>query len=113
MTAGVASTNWIFTFQGGRIGVQLEFVHPDPEVNLLRFHELSTRREQLEGAFGGSIEWEPCEGKKLTRIAVYGEPADIADETRWDTWIEWLITTGLALRTAVADAGGIPTAIIA
>lgn len=112
MTAGVANANWIFTFQGGRIGVQLEFVHPDPEVNLLRFRELAERREAIEATYGGAIEWEPCEGRKLTRIGVYGEPADISDEEQWDAWIEWLIATGLSLRTAVAATGGVPTANI-
>lgn len=109
MSAGVPNVNWIFTFQSGRLGVQLEFVHADPTVNQRRFEDLFANKEALEAAFGGPITWEPSERLKLTRIGVYGEPADVADAAQWDTWIRWFITTGLRLREAVEAAGGVPS----
>lgn len=109
MSAGVANVNWIFTFQGNRVGVQLEFVHADPTVNVRRLESLERRREVLEAAYGADISWEPCEGRKLTRIGVYGAPADVADSEQWGTWIRWFISTGLRLREAVAAVGGVPT----
>jgi hypothetical protein len=110
MSAGVAYVNWVFSFAEDGLGVQLEFVNQDPIVNLARFDALQSRGAELETAFGAQLRWDRMEGLKATKVAVRGEIANVADEPRWDEWIEWLIDVGERFRTALGSVGGVPTA---
>ena len=108
MSAGVSGVNWIFTFNSKGLGVQLEFVASDPELNLARYRALEEQRLDIETVFGGPLSWEPMEGYKATRVATYGEQADVAETENWDEWIAWLIGTGELFRAALQHAGGVP-----
>lgn len=110
MSAGTANVNWIFTFNSKGLGVQLEFVNPDPAVNTARFEALHSRRQEMEVAFGAPLTWEPMEGYKATRVSTYADVADVAQVERWDQWIDWFVATGERMRAALAAAGGVPLA---
>ena len=110
MSTGVPSANWVFAFTTDGLGVHLEFVNSDPEVNALRFETLLARREEMENSYGEPLRWDPMEGYKGTKIAARCDVADVADRARWDEWIEWLIQTGERLRGALDSVGGVPAA---
>jgi hypothetical protein len=110
MSAGVSNVNWIFTFNSKGLGVQLEFVASDPELNMARFRAVEEHRAEVEAAFGAPLSWEPMEGYKATRVATYGELAEVTQTERWGEWIDWLIGTGERFRAALQAVGGIPLA---
>jgi hypothetical protein len=107
MSAGVPEVNWLAYFVGRRVSVQIEFVDSDPAVNLARLDALHERREEIETAFGDSLSWETREGQKGTRLAYYGEPADVLERDRWDEWLIWYVDTLAKLRAAISSVGGI------
>ena len=109
MSTGVRGSNWVASFAGGRISVQLTFEDTDSDINTLRFEDLFTRRVEFEEAFGAPIEWEPREGLKSTRIAIYSpEQCDVSNSNKWAEWVDWLIDNSIRLRAAVATVGGVP-----
>lgn len=110
MSAGIAGINWISTLSTTRIAVQLIFEQSDRLTNTANFEALLAQKDEVEGAFGALLSWEPREGEKSTRISVQGPPCDVAEREKWDEWIEWLIASGERLRTAVDAAGGMPSA---
>lgn len=110
MSAGVSGVNWISTFNSKGLGVQLEFVASDRELNVARFRAIHEHRAEMEAAFGASLSWEPMDGYKATRVAAYGELVDVSQVERWEAWIDWLIVTGERLRAALQAVGGVPLA---
>lgn len=109
MSAGLPSVNWVYTFNSKGLGVQLEFVATDAELNDARFRALERRRLEMEAAFGEPLSWEPMAGYKATRVATYGELAEVTDSERWDEWVDWLISTGARFRSALQTVGGVPS----
>ncbi|WP_415101072.1 DUF4268 domain-containing protein [Nocardioides sp.] len=101
-----ASTGSSFSQSG--LSVQLVFEKSDRDLNVARLEALATRKAEVEAAFGAPLAWETREGLKSSKVAAYTDVADVAQEERWDGWIEWLITTGERMRTALAAGGGIP-----
>jgi hypothetical protein len=108
MSAGVSYVNWVFNFAADGLGVQLEFVHVDPVINRVRIDGLTPYRAEMEAAFGSPFRWDRIDGVKGTKIVFRGELANVADESRWDEWIEWLIQTGERFREALELVGGVP-----
>lgn len=108
MSTGVPTANWVFTFSTDGLGVKLEFVYLNPEVNIARFETLLSRREGIETLFGAALRWDPMVGFKATKIAARTVVADVADRAQWDQWIDWLIDAGKRLREALQSVGGVP-----
>jgi hypothetical protein len=108
MSAGVGNVNWVLTFNSKGLGVQLEFVSPDPAINTARLEALALRREEMESAFGAPLTWEPMEEYKSARVSTYGAIADVAQVDLWDERIDWFIATAERMRAALAAAGGVP-----
>lgn len=108
MSAGAPSVNWCSTFSTQGLAVQLIFEDADRDLNTARFESLAVHKVKMESTFGGSLSWEPREGLKSTRVAVYTDPCNVANRDRWDEWIAWLITNGQRMREALGAVGGIP-----
>ncbi|MDF1705973.1 MAG: DUF4268 domain-containing protein [Aeromicrobium sp.] len=108
MSAGVSGVNWISTFSQSGLGLQLVFEHADRDLNVARFDALAAQHTTVEAAFGGPLSWEPREGLKSSRIATYTDVADVALVDQWDSWVDWLIEAGVAMRHALTAAGGVP-----
>lgn len=107
MSAGVPNVNWSFTFNSKGLGVQLDFVASDPELNMARFRAVEEHRAEMEAVFGAPLTWEPMEGYKATRVAAYGEMADVTQTERWGEYTDWLVGTGERFRSALQAVGGI------
>jgi len=108
MSAGVSNVNWVFTFNTKGLGVQLEFVDSDRDLNILRLQALEARRAEMESVFGATLFWDPMDGYKATRVAIYTDIADVTEVEKWDAWIGWFIETGEKFRAALEAVGGVP-----
>lgn len=108
MSAGTPHANWIFAFTSGGIAVILEFVHPDPDINIARLERLQGHRDAIEAAYGAPLSWEPKQGFKVTKVCAYGPAVDVANRDAWTSTIAWFLDTGARFRAAVEGAGGPP-----
>lgn len=106
MPSGATGAEYIVSFSRQGLLSELFFGHPDPEVNRRRFERLLGMRDDLEKVYGGSLEFEPLEGRKGCRIGVR-RPGDIADRGNWPLFIKWFVDTQGQLRAAVTAAGGV------
>lgn len=109
MSAGSGlSSNYTSSFGGAGLGLVLEFIDSDADVNTNRYDALIANKAEMEAAFGGPLAWEELDGRKSARVGVYSAGANIAETDRWNEYIEWLIDAGERLRAAVNAAGGVP-----
>lgn len=63
---------------GGRVRAEIYIDLGESAQNVAALEALRADKESLEQAFGESLEWEPLEGKRACRIAVY-RPGTIED----------------------------------
>lgn len=104
--------NWISSGSGVR-GVGLNFTvtqtfgraelyigRSERAENKFIFDALLARREEIEGAFGGELEWERLEKKKASRIkAEY--PGNIFQEELWPAMIDRMTDAMVRLEAAL------------
>lgn len=88
---------------------EIQFGHPDPEVNTVRYAALIASREEMDSRYGSELSFEPLEEKKACRIADY-RPGKITDAAAWPDYLDWFVDSQKRLRAAVNAAGGIPKA---
>jgi hypothetical protein len=65
-----------------------------------RFEELRARRAEIEDRFGQQLEWETPDGRKFSRVALFGE-GDITEVAAHETLMDWCIDTQRRLREAI------------
>lgn len=85
---------------GSRLRHELYIDTRDADANLELFESLRGRRMEVEAAYGRSLEFDEMPGKQACRVAEYRE-GDVADEHRWDEFIEWFLDCGVRLRQAL------------
>lgn len=91
--------------QRNRLRHELYIDSGDAGRNMEIFDYLRQRREQLEAAYGGRLEWEPLPTRRACRIADYKEGCPIEQRERFDEYVEWFIDAGQRLRVALAAVG--------
>jgi len=79
--------NLVFHSDGLRIEYYLGLANEEENSN--RFEILRLRAESIESGIGNKLEWESLDGKKASRIALYGPKGDISDSDRWPEYISW------------------------
>lgn len=94
-------------FKPGPLRLELAFLHPNPTVNLARFHALHTHRKQFEQALGNSAVWDEMPGKNDTRVYVMSAFDSVDDRDRWPAMMDWLIEQHVLFRRAIQTVGGI------
>jgi len=95
-----------FTRRG--LSSELYFGASDSDLNTARFETLSVVRDEIEDAYGATLDWQAMPGRKATRIAEYLPGADVAREQDWPGYLDWLIDRQGRLRRAVEMVGGVP-----
>lgn len=70
------------------ISVEFAFRGPPGKV---WYEELEAHKPEIEAAIGPGLSWQRLDGKKQSRIALYLENADPANEQDWPRQHEWLI----------------------
>ena len=78
----------------------------DPLLNTERFEIFESLKADLERLVGAELSFEPLDGKKACRIAIYA-PGSIDDEEQWSSAVEFFITTQQKLRSAISSLGGL------
>lgn len=97
----------MFGLQARPLRLELAFLHPNPTVNLARFHALHTHRKQFEQALGNSAVWDEMPGKNDTRVYVMSAFDSVDDRDRWPAMMDWLIEQHVLFRRAIQTVGGI------
>lgn len=92
------------TAGGKRLRHELYIDTTDADTNTALFETALARREDIETSYGGSLDFDPIPNKRACRIADH-LPGEIAEESRWDEFVEWFIHSGEGLRRALAVSG--------
>jgi len=82
-TAGVAYDIAFAEQRKFRVGLRIRV--GDRPITTLAFEHLRTRAAEFESQFGETLEWEPREGRRSARVAVYrpgsiDEPSEVQEE---------------------------------
>lgn len=86
--------------QGGRLRAELYINTPDWDRNKGAFEKLLAQRTAIEADFGEPLDWEPLEGKKACRIAVYRKGSIEDPPESLDQYLAWAIEKFVKLRKA-------------
>lgn len=86
--------------QGDRLRSELYIDSGDAQRNVDIFAYLREARAQLEGAFGGELEWEELPQRRACRIAAYRD-GSITEEEKHEDFVDWLFDSMRRLRAAV------------
>ena len=75
--------------------------NPEPAAQQHLWAQLTAARQQIDEQLAG-LSWEPLDGKRASRIALYSPfDASVDREENWDTYRRWLVDTLGQLRTAL------------
>ncbi len=88
---------------GGRLRHELYIDTGDADANTELFERLREQSDDIEAAYGRALEFDEILGKRACRIAEYRD-GEIADEERWDEFIDWFLDCGVRLRRALPAA---------
>jgi len=87
----------------GRLRSELYIDTGNADENAALLAKLETKRDAIEGAFGGSLTWESLPGRRACRIAAYGD-GDVLHIDRHDEYVDWFLDTSARLRTALESS---------
>jgi len=84
-----------------KLRVELYVDNPEPAAQQHLWAQLTAARQQIDEQLAG-LSWEPLDGKRASRIALYSPfDASVDREENWDTYRRWLVDTLGQLRTAL------------
>jgi len=106
LPSGVSNVGYNCTFGTGELYTEIFFGRPDAQVNDRCFARVLSLRNELEGVFGGPLQFQPLPDRKGTRVAVY-RPGSIEQRDAWPEYREWFIDTQARLRAAFDAIGGV------
>lgn len=86
--------------QHGQLRVELYLDAVDPALVEDLYEQLRLRQAEIEARFGGPLSWEPLEGRRASRIAVYTH-GDVMDVDAHPGYIDWFIETAARFRRAI------------
>jgi hypothetical protein len=86
---GFADLSLNLVFSGKGLRVELYFGSKDPEKSANRFEAVTHVEAKLQTLTTSEIVFEPLEGKKASRISIYGPVADVEDRKAWDSYLTW------------------------
>ena len=107
LPTGIGGALFSTAFTRGHLVVQLYFADADPTVNLARFEELRTKKDQFEQALGQQAVWDEMAGRKATRVYVTSSFDDVEAVDQWPAMIDWLLDQHVRFRQAVEAIGGL------
>ena len=110
MPTGLSGCCYYAYFTKRGLSSELDFESRDAELNSAAYESLPASRAQFNQTYGGTLEWQPMEGNKSTRIAEYLAGAAVTSTSDWGLYIDWLIDRQTNLRAAVDSVGGLPGA---
>lgn len=100
--SGVSSCPFQMIFGQNEARVELSLARSDGAENKWLFDQLFARREEIEAAFGRSLDWRRMDDKKQSRI-VFAKDFDGYDKESWPEMIAWLSEHIRALEVAFRE----------
>jgi Domain of unknown function (DUF4268) len=91
--------NYSVTQHAGQVELYID--HGTEETNTAIFRQFLARKDDIEKAFGGPLDWQPLEGRKACRIRWRFEQAGYRDQEQWPTLEETLIDAMVRLERAL------------
>ena len=82
--------------------MELSLARSDGAENKWLFDQLFARRDEIEAAFGRSLDWRRMDDKKQSRI-VFAKDFDGYDKKSWPEMIAWLSEHIRALEVAFRE----------
>ena len=55
------------------------------------FKALKANREEIEGDYGGPLDWQELPDRRASRIAAYMKDADVTDRADWPKQYRWIV----------------------
>jgi hypothetical protein len=107
-TSGASSITFYTSFTKRGLSSELVFESPQTALNTARFEALQGRRNDLETAYGSTLEWQSLPGRKASRVAEYLPEADVGIEEEWESYLAWILDRQTRLRGALHAIGGLP-----
>jgi hypothetical protein len=102
--AGVSGLgfNYVATRHAARVELYID--RGDGAINQARFDHFAERRVEIEGRFGGSLDWQPLPGRRACRINADVAEFGYADESSWPSLQERMIDSMIRLEQALRPA---------
>jgi hypothetical protein len=101
MTLGISGVTINLVFSSMGLRVEYYFGSSSADLNLMRFEALLESREGIEALVGEALEWDPMEGKKASRISLYGpKDGDVLRIDMWPTYLDWFSSAFEKMRRA-------------
>ncbi len=103
-SGGVSGLTYVVVFTSdNRVRVALSIDTSDHDANARVFEALQRQQHEVERALGEPLSWEPLEGQRGCRIALY-QPGTIDDpQERLDQLHDWAVDRIQKLRAALGD----------
>ena len=99
--AGIAGVGFNYVVRQRDARVELYIDTEDGDENRRIFEALSAKKERIERAFGGSLEWDTKEGRRACRIEKTIAAGGWRDEDEWDVVYEELAEAMAKLESAL------------
>lgn len=93
--------NYAVTQHGSTAELYIDRGTGGEDENLSIFESLLEHKDEIEAAYGGSLSWEPLEGKRACRIAHRMETAGYRDEAKWPEAHEEMVDAMVRLEKAL------------
>lgn len=88
-SAGISGFSYGAVFAGGsRLRVELFLGSSETAKNKAMFQKLQEQKKEIEAEFGDPLTWEPLDGKKASRVALY-RPGSIEMAEQHDEYLDW------------------------
>lgn len=101
MTLGISGVTINLVFGSMGLRVEYYFGSSNADLNLMRFESLLEAREGIETIVGEALEWDPMEGKKASRISLYGpKDGDVLKIDMWPSYLDWFSSAFEKMRRA-------------
>jgi hypothetical protein len=82
----------------GRLRVDLYLDRPDVAENKRAFHHLMEQKDAIEAEYGANLSWEPLEGRRACRVAIYREGSLANGAEALDGYRAWMIEQLLKMK---------------
>ncbi|GBC96746.1 hypothetical protein HRbin16_02555 [bacterium HR16] len=98
--AGRSGIGYAFVIRMESAQVEIYIDTGDEDENKRIFDTLRARKEAIEQAFGGELDWQRLEGKRACRIRYLIEGGGLQDKERWEQIQENMIDAMIRLENA-------------
>jgi hypothetical protein len=99
---GIQYVYWL-TQHSMRAELRIDLGRDKGEENLAVFHQLKTKKEQIEADYGGKLEWNEAEGYRVCIIRKNLTKGGYKDEEKWESIAKEALDVMMRLEKATID----------